>query len=269
MRNDIHYFEDPNLSLAWGRAIRVFLERAAPADIAPLVVSATGFTNGVPTEDTKVRSALDAALARAGEQPCHTVANTIFPASLWNPKAPRAQLYQRYADILPSLKKASRKNTRGMYFERLITGGPSQHPNQLEFILANYKSRAGVRRGALQVAVFDPKLDQSKAARLGFPCLQHVTFAPTEGGLAVNGFYATQYAFTRAYGNYLGLCRLGHFVAHELGIRLIRMTCFTGIMMGEERLSRRELRVVADAIDSAIEKGPTHVEPRRVPAPRP
>ena len=47
--------------------------------------------------------------------------------------------------------------------------------------------------------------------------------------MAVNGFYAMQYLFERAYGNYLGLCRLGHFVAHELGLELVQMNCMVGI----------------------------------------
>ena len=48
-------------------------------------------------------------------------------------------------------------------------------------------------------------------------------------GLAVTGFYATQHVFEKAYGNYLGLCRLGQFVAHELGLKLVRMTCVTAL----------------------------------------
>ena len=46
----------------------------------------------------------------------------------------------------------------------------------------------------------------------------------------VNAFYATQYAFERAYGNYLGLCWLGRFVAHEMGLTLASVSCFTGVI---------------------------------------
>jgi len=66
---------------------------------------------------------------------------------------------------------------------------------------------------------------------MGFPCLHQVCFTPigTNGceGLAVTGFYATQHIFEKAYGNYLGLYRLGHFVAHEMKLRLVRMTCIS------------------------------------------
>jgi hypothetical protein len=111
----------------------------------------------------------------------------------------------------------------------MITGGPKGHENQLEFAIGTYLARDGVRRSVLQVAVFDPNRDHSAAAQLGFPCLQHVTFAPTDEGLCMNAFYATQYMVERAYGNYVGLCRLGQFVAHEMERHLVRVTCFTGI----------------------------------------
>jgi len=60
--------------------------------------------------------------------------------------------------------------------------------------------------------------------------MQHVIFAPYgDHELAITGFYATQHLFERAYGNYLGLCNLGRFVAHELDLRLTQMTCVAGV----------------------------------------
>jgi hypothetical protein len=47
--------------------------------------------------------------------------------------------------------------------------------------------------------------------------------------LILNAFYATQLLFNKAYGNYLGLCRLGDFMAHEMGLSFERMNCFVGV----------------------------------------
>jgi hypothetical protein len=248
------FIVDENLSYAWARAVRPMVGRGAVAEIAPLCVSITGFDDGVAREDLSIRDALDGSLAAANKQDCHTVANTLFPESLWNPSAPRSVFFERYGFSLPRLLKASKKNRHGMYFQRLIEGGPATHPNQLDFVIETYLSRKGVRRSALQVAVYNSQLDQTKAAQRGFPCLQHVTFAPVGGDLNVNAFYATQYAFERAYGNYLGLCRLGRFVAHELGLTLARVTCFTGIMLrdGMPAASKKKL---ADAIDASPARG--------------
>jgi hypothetical protein len=49
------------------------------------------------------------------------------------------------------------------------------------------------------------------------------------GTLGLNAFYATQQLFVKAYGNWLGLARLGVFLAHEMGLRFDRLTCFAGI----------------------------------------
>lgn len=250
MTND-HYIEERNLSLAWGRALRV---ASAPgrAEITPLIVSVTGFDNvGHFEEEPGIRKALDGVLSGADKQTIDTVAGTIFPKSMWNPSAPRNQLFERYRKIAPCLRHASEQNRRGIYFERMIAGGPKGKENQLDFSISTYLAREGVRRSVLQIGVFNPALDHSAAAQLGFPCLQHVTFAPVKGeGLFVNAFYATQYLVERAYGNYVGLCRLGVFVGHELGMPLVRMTCFTGI--AECEMPKSKLSPLLSAIDIAI-----------------
>jgi len=234
-----HYLEDTNLSVAWARALRL---ASAPGqkEIGPLIVSVTGFdTDGAFQEDQGIRVALDALLADEGKQSVDTVANTIFPSSMWNPGAPRQRLFERYGSVLSRLRRSSHKNSHGTYFGRMITGGPKGCENQLEFAISTYLSRSGVRRSILQIGVFDPSQDHSASAQRGFPCLQHLTFAPVDGGLCVNAFYATQYLVERAYGNYVGVCRLGRFVAHELALPLARMTCFTGIAecdMGKNKL---------------------------------
>jgi hypothetical protein len=246
------FIEDSNLSRAWARAVHPMTLRRGVTEISPLCVSITGFKEGVVHEDPLVRRALDAALTAGLRQDCHTVANTIFPQSMWNPAAPRSALFARYERSIARMTQASKKNRHGLYFQRLIQGGPELHPNQLDFVIHTYTARPGVRRSALQVAVYDAKRDQTAAAQRGFPCLQHVTFAPDGDKLNVNAFYATQYAFERAYGNYLGLCRLGRFVAHELGLTLARMTCLTGIML-RDSLPARGKRQLMTAIKGAIE----------------
>lgn len=249
-----HYVDHANLSLAWGMAIRAMMARGGPRELAPLVVSVSGFDRNMPIEDEGVRKSLDDALEASKLQSCHTVANTIFPDSLWNPKQPRKLLFDRYRMLLPRLRRASPKNRRGLYFQRLIENGPIGHENQLEFVISSRLRRKSIRRSALQTAIFDARLDLTRAAQLGFPCLQHVTFAPTLQGLQVNAFYATQYAFERAYGNYLGLCGLGRFVAHELRIPLVRVTCLTGIMLRGESITAAALKPVAVAVDDALQR---------------
>ena len=244
------FIEEANLSVAWARALRIASARGRK-EVGPLVVSVTGFdTSGAFQEEPRIRRELDALLAGRGMQSVDTVANTIFPWSMWNPSAPRRQLFDRYSRIAPRLRGASGKNRRGIYFDRMISGGPTGNENQVEFALATYSARNSVRRSVLQIGIFNPAQDHSAAAQLGFPCLQHVTFAPIDDGLCLNAFYASQYLVERAYGNYVGLCRLGRFAAHELGLQLIRMTCFTGI--AECEIGKGKLAKLLAAADEVI-----------------
>ncbi len=80
-----------------------------------------------------------------------------------------------------------------------------------------------------QASIFDPGRDHVRQAQLPFPCLQHVNFVPQGETLTLNAFYATQQIFNKAYGNYLGLCRLGNFMANEMGLTFSRMNCFIGV----------------------------------------
>ncbi len=221
------FIQDADLSRAWAQA---FMEAMKPGrgEVLPLVVTVTGFADGRPTETSAIRCALDDALADSDGFSCDTVANTIFPQSLWNPEESRDQLFERYRRILPRLKKMEAFNRYGLYFERLIAFGP-QKVNQLDHIINTYHG-GNHRRSALQASIFDPSVDHTNQRQRGFPCMQHIAFAPYgDHELSVTGFYATQHIFERAYGNYVGLCNLGCFVAHELDLRLTQMTCVAGV----------------------------------------
>jgi hypothetical protein len=237
--------DQPNLSLAWAEA---FLASRATSGhrLSPLTLSFTGLEGEQITENASIRSALEAALLEAEMQKVQTVANTIFPQSLWRvAKGDRKVLYKTYVENLPEyVAMESSKNQRGLYFGRLIafdldhkTGDRLPHiptgkvadGNQIEFIIDHCKP--GTRISMFQASIFDPGRDQTPAAQLGFPCLQHVTFVPSFGDktLSVNAFYATQQLFVKGYGNYLGLARLGHFVASQTKLNLARVSCFIGV----------------------------------------
>lgn len=225
MKSEALTVENDDLSIAWATAMLRLLEKGA-SELIPLTV--TIHVNGdEPQETAGIRSALDDKLEECGFCSCETTANTIFPQSLWKPGTDRHVLYERYLTILPRLRK-HKANGRGMYFERMISHGDDK-VNQLEHIISTYRDSGNHRRSALQLSIFDPAHDHTNQRQLGFPCLQQVGFIPSTDGLTVTGFYPTQNIFDRAYGNYLGLCRLGRFVAHELDMKLTRLICFTGV----------------------------------------
>jgi hypothetical protein len=242
--------EETNLSRAWGRAFLHVIDGGGK-EIQPLLFSLSGVTeDGVVAEDKVLRQALDAALKAEGMESVHTVANTIFPATIWRlAKGDRHQFYAHYKEVLPRLVALDKKNRndRGLYFSRMIawdidpkTGTQLAHVpvgsvpndgNQLEWIISQFLSRKGVRRSMFRASVFDPARDHVPQAQLGFPCMQDLSFVPQPdaGVLAVNATYPTQQLFSKAYGNLLGLCRLGAFLAGEMKLRLDRVNCFVGI----------------------------------------
>ena len=246
-----HFVEETGVSLAWGRALQI-VARPGRKEMAPLTVAVTGAdTEEVLSEHADIRGELEKVLATCDKQAVETVANTIFPDSLWNREEPRQMLYDRYKAILPRLRRASRKNVHGLYFERMIMNGRDRAPNQLEFALDSFGP--GMRRSVLQVGVFDPRKDHSAGRRRGFPCLQHLSFVPDEdGNLSVNAFYASQFMVERAYGNYLGICRLGRFVGHALGLPLTRVTCHVGLASLDA--SKSALAGVLAEVEAAIGK---------------
>ena len=245
--------EENNLSVAWGRA---FLEviRAPRGEISPLVVVINDLNNADPPEIPAIRNALDAALREDKKGiSCDEVANTIFPSSLWNPEMSRECLYERYLRIFDNICR-HRKNWHGVYFQRLISFGYDKKTrkrgvNQLEQIIKKWEG-GNHRRSALQASVFDPYNDHVDQRQRGFPCLQQVAFAKTgENGLSVTGFYPTQYVFERAYGNYLGLCRLGRFMAQEMGLSLSQVVCIaTPAKLDMSKKDSKELAGLVEAV---------------------
>lgn len=91
--------------------------------------------------------------------------------------------------------------------------------------------------------------------RLAFPCLQQVGLAydPTDkNSLIVNAFYPTQFILDRAYGNYLGLCHLGAFLSHEIGVKLVQMNCFVGCAQLGNGVTKEGIKPLLDLLKGIV-----------------
>jgi len=224
--------DEPNISRAWAKVALHILDHSG-TEVSPLILSVSGFNDSrLIDEHPDVHAELDAVLQANGHQTIEDVAHTIFPQRIWKiAQGDRAYLFRLYQDVFNRYQVINKRaNGRGLYFERLIQYGSGPcDGNQLEWILDQYHSRKGVRDSMYQASIFDPGRDHVATAQLQFPCLQHVSFVPTQEGLVVNAFYATQQLFVKGYGNYLGIARLGAFMAHEMCIPLHRMNVFVGV----------------------------------------
>ncbi|HEV7332537.1 MAG TPA: hypothetical protein VGN63_15975 [Flavisolibacter sp.] len=218
--------EGENLSDVWLKVLESTLENS-PHEITPLIVTLTDFK-----ESSTIRETLDAHLQSNRLASIQTVSETIFPESLFQFLGKdRLELYKEYLKNLTRIKRIDSSNRNGTYFERLIAfDGNEKKINQLEIIISSLQNQNIKRRSKLQASVFDPRKDHTNRPFQGFPCLQHITFyRSSNGGLVMNSFYAIQYLYRRAYGNWLGLINLGRFVANELQIELERFNCYVGI----------------------------------------
>jgi hypothetical protein len=226
--------ERDDLSLAWAE---VFLKLLSPGttEICPLSISITGFSElSLPKETVAVRERLDKLLVAEGVTiDTETVAFTIFPDEYWKlANKSRAEFFNLYRQSFIRIQDWNAKNNkRGSYFQRLVDyEGNDEGHNQLAWILNEFERRPNQRISQFQATTFNPLLDHTTTAQLEFPCLQHVSFVPMrDGSLTMNAFYATQQIFRKGYGNYLGLCRLGAFMAEEMGLSLSRVYINVGV----------------------------------------
>lgn len=218
--------EENNLSKAWCKVLQHIIDKSGN-EITPLVLTLSDFD-----EDSTMKNELNKDMAIHQLDSIDIVSETIFPQSLYLfNKSNRHELFRLYLEnVLPRLKKIDQRNSAGTYFERLIAFGDSQK-NQLEIIIDSLSEDSKIkRRSKSQAAIFDPLKDHKNGVFQSFPCLQHVSFYKSEnGGLIINSFYAMQYLYQRAYGNWLGLINLGKFVAKETGLVLERFNCFVGV----------------------------------------
>ncbi|MCD4823781.1 MAG: thymidylate synthase [Phycisphaerae bacterium] len=227
MNNYYEHIIESNLSIAWAKAFCAVMKHP---EVSPLTVTVRGLSNDIIPEQQDIRIALDESLIGQKLNSCDTVANTIFPANFWNPKKERSLLYKRYMMSRRQIRKC-KGNRLGVYFDRLIAYGADYGDsfNQLEYIIETFTQKNNHRRSDLQATILDPKLDKKHQRQCGFPCLQQVGFFHSnKKHLTIIGFYPKEYIYDRGYGNYLGLCKLGQFMAHELGLELTQMTCFIG-----------------------------------------
>jgi hypothetical protein len=260
MTRTIESISSPNISLAWSAALASVI---ASRRISPISVTIAGFQGELPDENLTIRAALDEALAQNGRVSCEETAFTIFPYSTWQrlSDAPREVLFERYRRMYPRLL-ARDKQKYGTYFGRLIDyegikQGKRRVVNQLDHIISTWQRSTAknrrMRSSALQASLFDPAKDHTGQPVRGFPCLQQVGFGyDDEDGLTVSAFYPTQYMFDRAYGNYLGLCHLGLFMAKEMGLKFVRLDTLIASPVLSGGISKKRLKALESTIEAEI-----------------
>jgi hypothetical protein len=231
--------EGNSVAECWLKILKELVDNKK-CELSPIIVK-INITDESPPYKTELENELNSFLEKVNQPPIETTAGTIFPISLSSGKT---SIFERYNRIWKGVKHAP-KNNRGTYFRRLMAYGDeyvtdkyATPVNQLKHIIETYNGitngRGKInRRSAFIATTFDPLLDHKSTPYLGFPCLQQVCFIPSSRSkklMKMNAIYAMQDLDTRAYGNYLGLLRLGKFMANEMGLEFIQLNCMLSVL---------------------------------------
>jgi hypothetical protein len=235
------FVEGENVSAAWVEGLDRLLGAGGET------VNLADPTTEVPAVRAVVDAFVDArrrAHPRSVER-VSTVANTIFPQSLYIER-----LGQGAEAHLYGLEERARgvthlRNRQGTYFERMVAwpvekprrGQKTETFNQLNQAVTRLRRlrEQGKRRGnqfeigltspadqAIAVPIIIPGRDRQT---MGFPCLSHVSLSLQKGVIHMTAIYRNHEFIRRGYGNYVGLGRLLRFVAQQSGWPVGELTC--------------------------------------------
>ena len=228
-----------NVSHAWSEALQHLVENNGKA-----VHLAVAIGRPLEPEDASIRAALDAFVGerrQVGDTiwPTSTVANTMFPSAFY--RRDRADARERLYELHAKAQRMQlRMRDPENYFNRLVAypGPDGTTFNQLEFIVDRLiaqrkpRKRGGPMSSAYEVGLTVPGGGDLRVQAPGqdrkimsFPCLSQISFTLDGDCLNLAALYRNQYFVTRAYGNYLGLARIGDFIAYEAGLRLGEVVC--------------------------------------------
>jgi hypothetical protein len=247
-----------NLSLGWWKVMQKLLAKGVTS-ISPLTLSITGFdADGAAAEIPGIREAVENFLVAEGKKDVENVAWTIFPQRYWEMSdGDRTEFFNMFREAFPRVQKFNAKNNaRGSYFQRLVDfeGDGNGRIDQLEWILSEYERDPGRRVSKWQASTFDPRRDLLNWPQLEFPCLQQVSFTfDGEEGLIINAFYATQQLARKGYGNYLGIARLGAFMASQMKRRMVRMNVFIGVAKMDTGKADPNMVALRETVEAVLE----------------
>ena len=218
------------LAQAWLDAC-VHLRNCPGAMDTTVVLNVTEPTLVRPQDDS-IAESLDAFLVEHGGFSNHTVAETIFPGYEYVHRGIDG-VYNVYPNVIyPKIKDHPDMRHWGAYAYRLLRrqahDGTTYNP--LERCIEKMKDKRP-KRAAYEVGLgfgFDLALyddDSDRNARMGGPCLSHLSFKLINDRIHLTALYRSHYYIQRAYGNLLGLARLQAFVAEQVNVASGPLVC--------------------------------------------
>lgn len=219
--------KQPDCVAAWREAVR-WVE-GEPGHQAHNVMIDIADPLARATLSDPVVGEVDAFLRSKGVKPIETVANTIFPYSLYRRYGAPAFFDRFTNNVLPKARRPGERWS-GYYFERMINmprEGGGAPINQLVDITTRLRNPSVRARNKFELSIFDPTRDVDDSP-YGGQCLSFGSFKLRKDGdqerLDLTVMYRNHFYVEKLLGNLIGLGRLMEFVAREGGASVGELT---------------------------------------------
>tara|TARA_Y100000589_G_C27147189_1_gene627349 strand:+ start:86 stop:826 length:741 start_codon:yes stop_codon:yes gene_type:complete len=200
-------------------------------------------------EDHIAISKVDQFLKKYDKYPISTVANTIFPRSIYR-RLGRPGLYQEYLKAFESLTKEKRW---GRYFERMIRwemdSGNILNPLEKIIEKLRHSVTSGPRyKSSYELTLYNPAKDSNLYR--GGQCLSFISVKlDSDSKLMLTAMYRNHMYMERCLGNLIGLGWLMDFIAKEVGIEVGSLTVIsTHAEIGDGKWGKRGVLQLLDSI---------------------
>lgn len=210
--------------------------------------------------DQAITAEVDAFLRQHKRWPVRTVANTIFPRSLYD-RHGSPDFYDVYLKkVYPRIKRP--QGDWGRYFERMISfplQRKSEPINPLRDIVDKIKLQlSGSRcfKNVYELTVYDPIRDAGPV--MNRQCLSFLSFKLTDTPrkLLLTAVYRNHYYIERLLGNIVGLGWLMKFVAEEAGVTVGDLTIVSTHAEMDSAASRSEISALLERCRALAEASP-------------
>jgi hypothetical protein len=243
----------PDCASAWREAVRL-VDMAPKHSAYNVIIDITD-----PAANSTLKhpgiATVDNFLAKQAK-PIETVANTIFPASLYHRHGAPDFFEVFNKRILPRVRRNGRWS--GYYFERMINYSvPDGHPpNQLWDIVERMRNAKVSALNKFELSLFDPVRDVDNSP-YGGQCLSFMSFKIIPGAtrkLTLTVQYRNHYYIEKLLGNLIGLGRLMTFVSGEAGLSLGPLTVVSthAVIDRPNKVKRAEIKALMTQFDQAM-----------------
>jgi hypothetical protein len=213
----------PDCASAWREAVRRVDDQTGHEAYNVIIDVADPIAN---TTKRDARVAVVEDFLSNYDKSVETIANTIFPASLYY-RHGAPDFFDVFRDkILPKVCRSKRWS--GYYFERMMQYSiPTRKPQNLLWnIVERLRDDKVTANNKFELSLFDPNRDVDNSP-YGGQCLSFLSFKSIPGDtntLVLTAMYRNHYYIEKLLGNLIGLGRLMAFVAAETNHRVGALT---------------------------------------------